>query len=63
MVCERRQHEVVFALEVLVEGGLADADVGEDLVEADHAEAVAVEASAGGLDEALAGGRGGRHSS
>ena len=53
---EGGEHQVFFALEVFVEGGLADFDVGEDLVDADAAEAIAVEAADGGLDETLAGG-------
>ena len=38
------KHEVFLAIEMLVEGGLADADVSQHLLEADVAETVAVEA-------------------
>src|SRR5262245_4067817 len=41
---ERREHQVVLAREVLVEGRLADADVVEDLVDPGVPEAVPVEA-------------------
>ena len=54
LVLEHGEHQVVFALEVLVERGLADADVGQHLVEADVAKAVAVEPRDGGFDEAVA---------
>ena len=40
-----REHQVLFALEVLVESGLADADVGQHLVDADTSKSIAVEAT------------------
>ena len=55
LLLQHRQHQVVLAPEVLVEGGLADAHVGQHLVEADVAEAVAVEAARGGIDQSLVG--------
>ncbi len=52
-------HEVVLALEMLVEGGLGDPGGGDDLIDADGGKAVAVEQIHRGGDEALAaGGRG-----
>ena len=59
MRLQGREHEIFFALEVFVESGFADFDVGQDLVDADVAEAIAIEAADGGLDETLA--RGGFH--
>ena len=50
---ERREHQVVLALEVLVERRLADADVRQHLVDADVAKSVAVKTPAGGLDQAV----------
>src|SRR5262245_36007067 len=47
------QDEIFLALEVLVEGRLADADIGQHLVQADAAEAVAVKAPGRGLGQSL----------
>ena len=55
VVLQGRHHQVLFALEVLVERGLADPHVGEDLVDADVAEAVAIEPREGGIHQPLAG--------
>ena len=55
LVIHDRQHERILAFEVLVESRLADPDVGENLIEADVSEAVAVEAAEGRIDQALAG--------
>ena len=53
-VFQHCKHQVVLALEVLVERSLADANVGQHLVEPDVAEAIAVEPWDGGFDEAVA---------
>ncbi len=47
-------HELGLALEVLVESGLRDAGLGDDRIEADGVEAVAIEELHGDGDEALA---------
>src|SRR5262249_58312878 len=57
VLVEHRDHEIVLGLEVLVEGGLAYPHLLEDLIEADVAKAVAVEAPEGGIEQSLAGGR------
>jgi hypothetical protein len=54
LIVERGQHEIFLALEMLVKGGFADADVGEDLIDADVTETIAVKALFGGVDDFLA---------
>ena len=44
VLLSRAARQVVLALKVLVEGGFADADVGQHLVEPDAAETVPIEA-------------------
>src|SRR5262249_41018379 len=52
---EGRQHEVVLALEVLVERRLADPHVRQDLIDSDIAKPVAIKAPDGPFDEPLSG--------
>src|SRR5262249_2933400 len=51
---EHSQHQIVLAFEMLVERRFADADVRQNLVDADVSKAVAIEAPGGRVDQPLA---------
>ena len=51
------QHQIFFAFEMLVESRLADADIGQDLIDTYAAKAVAVKTANGCVDQPLASGR------
>src|SRR5262245_33158333 len=53
VILQRRQQQIFLALEVLVEGSLADAHIGQDRVDRHVAESIAVEPLKGGADQAL----------
>jgi hypothetical protein len=53
LIFEGREHQVFLALEMLVESGLADADIRENLVDPDVAEAIAIKPASGRFDQFL----------
>src|SRR3954471_9002602 len=57
LLLERSQHQIVFALEMLVKSGLANTHVGQNLVDAHATKAIAIKTANGRVNQVLARGR------